>query len=153
MRKADSHLDFDLTLAVQESSENPVYYVQYAHARICSILRHGEEQGIKMVDIAPDTSLLKEDEALEVIKLLSDYPEIIQGAAAALEPHRILNHMYTLAGAFHRYYKNNKVIDPDNPSLTQARLALIYAVRTVVSNGLHILGINAPEKMFKEPEE
>ncbi len=147
MRRSDSHLDFDLELAKKQSSENPVYYVQYAHARICSIVRMAQERGITLPryeDI--DLSVLNEPEEKTLIKLLVRYPETIYGAAKSLEPHRITFYLNELAGIFHSYYNKNKVISENN-RLTAARLFLIGAIRIVLQNALNILGVSAPEKM------
>jgi len=148
MRRSDSHLDFDLELAKKQSNENPVYYVQYAHARICSIIRMAQqEHGIVLPvykDINP--ALLNEPEEMTLIKLMARYPEVIEGAARSLEPHRITFYLNELASVFHSYYNKNKVIS-DNKELTAARLFLIKAISIVLENALKILGVNAPEKM------
>jgi arginyl-tRNA synthetase len=147
MRRSDSHLDFDLELAKKQSSENPVYYVQYAHARICSILRMAQERGIALPVYADcDLSVLNEPEEKTLIKLLVRYPETIYGAAKSLEPHRVTFYLNELAGIFHSYYNKNKVISENN-RLTAARLFLIKAIRIVLQNALKILGVSAPEKM------
>ena len=148
MRRSDSHLDFDLEIAKKQSNENPVYYVQYAHARICSIMRMAQqEHGIVLPvykDINP--ALLNEPEEKTLIKLMARYPETIYGAAKSLEPHRITFYLNELASVFHSYYNKNKVIS-DNKELTAARLFLIKAISIVLENALKILGVNAPEKM------
>jgi arginyl-tRNA synthetase len=147
MRRSDSHLDFDLELAKKQSSENPVYYVQYAHARICSIVRMAQERGIALPVYADcDLSVLNEPEEKTLIKLLARYPETIYGAARSLEPHRITFYLNELAGIFHSYYNKNKVIS-ENDQLTAARLFLIKAIRIVLQNALKILGVSAPDKM------
>jgi arginyl-tRNA synthetase len=147
MRRSDSHLDFDLELAKKQSNENPVYYVQYAHARICSIIRMARERGIALpVYTDCDLSVLNEPEEKTLIKLLVRYPETIYGAAKSLEPHRITFYLNELAGIFHSYYNKNKVIS-ENDILTAARLFLITAIRIVLQNALKILGVSAPEKM------
>jgi arginyl-tRNA synthetase len=148
MRRSDSHLDFDLEIAKKQSNENPVYYVQYAHARICSIIRMAQqEHGIVLPvykDINP--ALLNEPEEMTLIKLMARYPETIHGAAKSLEPHRITFYLNELASVFHSYYNKNKVIS-DNKELTAARLFLIKAISIILENALKILGVNAPEKM------
>ncbi len=148
MRRSDSHLDFDLEIAKKQSNENPVYYVQYAHARICSIIRMAlQEHGIvppAYKNINP--ALLNEPEEMTLIKLMARYPEVIEGAAKSLEPHRITFYLNELASVFHSYYNKNKVIS-DNKELTAARLFLIKAISIVLENALKILGVNAPEKM------
>jgi len=147
MRRSDSHLDFDLELAKKQSSENPVYYVQYAHARICSILKMAQDRGIVLPVYADiDPALLKEQEEKKLIKMLVRYPEIIYGAAKSLEPHRVTFYLNELAGIFHSYYNKNKVISEDR-NLTAARLFLVKATRIVLQNALKILGVSAPEKM------
>jgi arginyl-tRNA synthetase len=147
MRRSDSHLDFDLEVAKKQSNENPVYYVQYAHARICSILKMAQERGITLpvyTDIDP--TLLREPEELSLIKMMARYPEMIEGAAKSLEPHRITFYLNELAGVFHSYYNKNKVIS-DDMKLTASRLYLMKTICIVLRNALKILGVNAPEKM------
>jgi arginyl-tRNA synthetase len=147
MRRSDSHLDFDLEVAKKQSNENPVFYVQYAHARICSIIRTAMERGMALpVYENIDPSLLVEPEERTLIKMLARYPEMLEGAARTLEIHRITFYLNELAGAFHSYYNRNKVVT-DNAPLSAARLVLIDAVRVVLANALKILGVNAPEKM------
>lgn len=147
MRRSDSQLDFDLELAKKQSNENPVYYVQYAHARICSILRMATERGIALADVnGIHVSLLNEPEELVLMKMMARYPEMLEGAAKALEPHRVTFYLNDLAGAFHSYYNKNKVMT-DNAALTDARLVFVSAIRVVFANGLKLLGVGAPEKM------
>jgi arginyl-tRNA synthetase len=147
MRRSDSHLDFDLELAKKQSNENPVFYVQYAHARICSILKMAQERGLALPDYADiDPALLSEPEEKTLIKMLVRYPEIIYGASISLEPHRITFYLNELAGIFHSYYNKNKVISENQP-LTAARLFLTKAIRIVLQNALRILGVSAPDKM------
>ncbi len=148
MRRSDSHLDFDLEIAKKQSNENPVFYVQYAHARICSIIRMAQqEHGIDLPfyeGINP--ALLNQPEEMTLIKLMARYPEMIEGAAKSLEPHRVTFYLNDLASVFHGYYNKNKVVS-DNKELTAARLFLIKAISIVLGNALKILGVNAPEKM------
>lgn len=147
MRRSDSHLDFDLEVAKKQSNENPVYYVQYAHARICSILKMAEERGIALPDYKDfDPSLLKEPEEINLMKMMANYPETISGAARTLEPHRITFYLNELAGIFHSYYNKNKVIS-DNRELSAARLYMLGSILVVLRNALKILGVDAPEKM------
>jgi arginyl-tRNA synthetase len=147
MRRSDSHLDFDLELAKRQSSENPVYYVQYAHARICSILNMARERGISLPSYADiETALLNEPDEKVLIKLMARFPEIIEGAVKTLEPHRITFYLNELAGVFHGYYNKNKVIS-ENDMLTAARLLLVKTIGIVLRNALKILGVSAPEKM------
>ena len=146
-RRHDSPLEFDLAVANRQSSENPVYYVQYAHARIRSIDRQVGEQGIavppfEQADLSPLTA--PEEQAL--IKRLLQYPEVVRGAAQALEPHRVAYWLSELAAAFHPYYKNHRVIQDDR-RLMLARLALCATVGRVIRNGLELLGVSAPESM------
>jgi len=146
MRRCDSHLVFDLELAKKKGEENPVYYIQYAHARIHSILRKAAEQGLTPDPDGADLMLLSRGDDLEMVKLLGGFPDTILGAAADLEPHRIAFYLLDLATAFHRFYNKNKVIS-DDYALTRARLILIDAIRQVIANGLALMGISAPETM------
>jgi arginyl-tRNA synthetase len=147
MRRSDSHLDFDLELAKRQSNENPVYYVQYAHARICSILRMAAERGIAVPGFGRmDSTRLKLPEEADLIKAITRFPEVVEGAAATLEPHRLTFYLNDLASLFHSYYNRNKVVSDDD-ALTGARLFLVRSVRTVLKNALKMLGVSAPEKM------
>jgi arginyl-tRNA synthetase len=146
-RRHDSPLEFDLAVATRQSSDNPVYYVQYAHARIRSIARQMAEQGIDVPAWdAIDLGALTEPEEQALIKRLLDYPELVRGAARAREPHRIAFWLQELAGAFHPYYKTHRVIQDDR-RLMLARFALCTAVGQVIANGLELLGVSAPETM------
>jgi arginyl-tRNA synthetase len=152
MRRHDSPLDFDLAVATRQSAENPVYYVQYAHARIRSIWRQVGEQSIAVppwasVSLAP----LRLPEELAIMKRLVEYPNLVAGAARALEPHRIAYWLHELAALFHPYYKAHRVIQPDRDVML-ARLALCTAVGEVLRNGLGLLGVSAPEAMTRGPE-
>ncbi|GIN86469.1 arginine--tRNA ligase [Heyndrickxia sporothermodurans] len=146
MRSADTHLDFDLDLAVSQSNENPVYYAQYAHARICSILRQGEEQGFTVENDA-SFSFIKAEKEIEVLKKIGDFPAVIAEAAEKRIPHRITNYINDLASTFHSFYNAEKVLDKENIQLTKARLALIKAVQITLRNALALIGVSAPEKM------
>jgi arginyl-tRNA synthetase len=147
MRSADSHLDFDLDLAKSQSQENPVYYVQYAHARICSILRQAQEGKIQLKTADKvDYRLLTEEVELDLIRKIVELPEIIAGAAKALEPHRLTKYAHELAGSFHSFYTQCRVLN-DDKELEQARLALVNAVRITLRNVLYLIGIKAPERM------
>jgi len=147
MRRSNSHLDFDLELAKKESNENPVYYVQYAHARISSILRTAAERGHRVPRYDEvDLSLLTEQEEYDIIKLIDRFPELIEGSAQALEPHRIPFYINDLAALFHSYYNKHRVVS-DDADLTRARLFLIKSLRTVFGNALRLLGVSAPERM------
>jgi arginyl-tRNA synthetase len=144
-RHMNSHLNFDLTLAKSESDDNPVYYLQYAHARICSIIRLSEEKGITLSS-SPPLSLLTEEDELNLIKYLLEFPQIIKDSALSFEPHRLVNHLLEIASRFHRFYTTCRVISNDN-QLTQARLSLCACTRIVLANGCRLLGINAPQQM------
>lgn len=147
MRRSDSHLDFDLELAKKQSNENPVYYVQYAHARICSILRFAEEQGYAIPAYGEvDLNLLNLPEEIQLIKVITRFPELIEGATLALEPHRLTFYLNDLAAIFHSYYNKHKVIS-DDEKLSLARIFLVTSIRTVVKNALRLLGVSAPERM------
>ena len=146
-RRHDSPLEFDLAVATRQSNENPVYYVQYAHARIRSIFRQAAEQGIAVPNLTDvDTSPLVEPAELALIKLLLQFPELVNGAARALEPHRVAYWLQQLAAEFHPWYKTHRVIQ-DDARLMRARMALCAAVDTVIRNGLELLGVSAPESM------
>ncbi|OXT15696.1 arginine--tRNA ligase [Bacillus infantis] len=146
MRSADTHMDFDLDLAVSQSNDNPVYYAQYAHARISSILRQGEEQGMALSADA-DFSLISAEKEIDLLKKLGEFPQAVAEAAEKRMPHRITNYIFELASAFHSFYNAEKVLDSDNPEKTKARLGLIKAVQTALRNALKLIGVSAPEKM------
>ena len=147
MRRSDSHLDFDLELAKKQSNENPVYYVQYAHARICSILRLAAERGYHLPRYSEiDATCLTMPDDIDLIKIVSSFPELVEDAAVALEPHRLTFYANDLASQFHSYYNKNKVIT-ENQVQSKTRLFLIRAVQVVLTNVLHLLGVSAPEKM------
>lgn len=146
MRSSDTHLDFDLDLAVSESNENPVYYAQYAHARISSILRQGEEQGVT-VDTSADLSGIDSEKEIDLLKKLGEFPQAVTEAAVKRVPHRITNYIFELASTFHSFYNAEKVLDSDNPERTKARLALVRAVQITMKNALSLIGVSAPEKM------
>jgi len=145
MRGADSGLDFDLELAKKQSLENPVYYVQYAHARICSIFRERKKEGYEKVSLTEGTGEEKK-ESIEIIKRLSRYPEIVKNCAARYEPHHLTGYLQDLAKCFHHYYDKYRILSGDRKA-TEFRLKLVGAIRLVISNGLGILGISAPQKM------
>ena len=147
MRKPDSQLEFDLDLATRESQENPVYYVQYGHARLCSILGQAVEKAVPPLKFAEvDSELLVEAEEITLLKAISTFPALIESAAQELAPHRVIFYLMELAGHFHSYYNKHKVITEDK-ELTRSRLCLVEALRIVFRNGLTILGLSAPEKM------
>lgn len=149
MRSSGTHLEFDLNLAKDQSEKNPVYYVQYAHARIASILRFAESQGM---DIAPaafakaDSSLLTGDSEVALAKVLLQFPEVVEGCATTFELHRLPTYLHDLSTAFHKFYHDYRVVVEDK-ALSHARLMLCHCARTVLSNGLGILGVSAPEQM------
>jgi arginyl-tRNA synthetase len=147
MRSPDSHLDFDLDLAKARTNENPVYYIQYAHARICSIFRQLAEHNGKAPDPGNvDLSLLKEEAEILLIRKLADFPEEVAASARDLAPHRMARYLHEVAGLLHSFYNAYRVIS-DDPGLTDARLVLVDATRMVVRNGLRLLGLSAPERM------
>lgn len=147
MRSADSHLDFDLDLARAQSNENPVYYIQYAHARICSIFRQLDETGKKLPSPGPDDlNLLREEAELVLARRLADFPEEVLMAVKDLAPHRLTRYLHEVAGLLHSFYNSHRVISPDE-RLSCARLMLVKATRIVLRNGMRLLGIQAPERM------
>ncbi len=146
-RKSDSHLDFDIDVVTASSAENPVYYVQYAHARINSIMANARDKGIDIEGLMrSDLSPLHLAEELKMIKKLLSYPMVLEGAARAYEPHRITFFLHELAAMFHHYYHKHKVIG-DDAATTRARLALCEAIRVVLNDALTLLGVSAPERM------
>ena len=147
MRRSDSPLDFDLDLAKQQSNDNPVFYVQYAHARVCSINRNASEAGVERP--APGAAALDrldDGDELALVKLLARYPEMLEAAALVYEPHRVVYYLQELAMQFHSYYNRSRVLDSD-PAVSGARLYLVNAVRQVLQNALTLLGVAAPERM------
>lgn len=145
MRSMDAHLNFDIALAQKESDENPVYYLQYAHARMNNILVHSKEKGVESF-LDADLSLLTEDEIIEVLNIISEYSEAMEVALKALDPIHIVNYLQKLAAAFHRFYARHRVVT-DDLAMTKARLKFVYAVKIVLANLLGVLGIHAPESM------
>jgi arginyl-tRNA synthetase len=157
-RKADAPLDFDFQAVTEQSKDNPVFYVQYAHARTASVLRQATEQ---MPDLALDTSalstadfqLLVDEGERGMTRLMADWPRVLDSAARAREPHRIAFYLYDLASAFHGHWNRGKdlphlrYIRPEEPALTRARLGLVCAVAAVLRSGLDLLGVEAPEEM------
>jgi arginyl-tRNA synthetase len=143
-RKADQHLDFDLDLAKSQSNDNPVYYIQYAHARVCSVMEQwgGDPSQLVNASLAP----LVEEQELQLLQKLLDYPEQIEAAARDLAPHQMAFFLKELAALFHSYYNSTRLLVDDAPTKL-ARLALAAAVREVLRNGLHVLGVSAPQKM------
>tara|TARA_B100001750_G_C15088087_1_gene389302 strand:- start:151 stop:579 length:429 start_codon:yes stop_codon:yes gene_type:complete len=141
----NSHLNFDLDIAKEESDINPVFYIQYAHARCCSILRRFEGD-INSIDINVLNSLTDDIES-QIIRKLIVFPELISKCVDTLEPQNIANFLTELSSVFHSYYAKVKVIDSDSDETTHARIYLINAIRIVIRNGLNILGISSPDKM------
>jgi arginyl-tRNA synthetase len=155
LRKADSHLDFDLDLAKKESAENPVFYVQYAHARIASIFEQARQKGVAvsgsdLPQIEIERLVLREE--LDLIRELVGFSEAVENSAAGLEPHYLVSYLLGLAGEFHRYYNRFRVISEDD-SLTRARLLLVQQVQQALGSGLRLLGIAAPLKMTSREEQ
>ena len=145
MRSMNTHLDFDLNLAKDQSDKNPVFYLQYAYARICNIIRHGEGQNYKFSDDF-DATLLNQSSEIKLLKLMSNFPTMMETALDTLEPQIIANYLQELASSFHKFYGNCKVIT-ENKNISQARLGLINGTKIILATGLSILGISAPEKM------
>ena len=154
-RKHDSHLDFDLDLAKRQAPENPVFYVQYAHARLASVFREADKAGL----VLPAETLAGNPQAVDLTRLSAEeielakraigLPEVVAGAVESLEPHRIPFYLLDLAGEFHRYYNKaaNRIINPDDPGLSQARLFLAQVMRDTIAGGLELLGVSAPDRM------
>lgn len=147
MRRSNSHLDFDLEVAKRQSNENPVYYVQYAHARIASVMRTALERGFDIPSYDEvDLTLLTLEEERELVKTIDQFPDVIEGSARSLEPHRIPFYSNDLASAFHSYYNRNRIIG-DNVDLSRARIFLVKNIGVVLGNALRLLGVTAPERM------
>ena len=148
MRKNEQHLDFDLELAKSESNDNPVYYIQYAHARICSVFRQMNEKGYTFFQSKKlsDLSTLTEDHEIKLLRSLAKYPDLIENAAVAFEPHQLAYYLKDLANDFHTYYNVNQILVEDD-LIRNARLSLVDATRQVIRNGLLQLGVSSPEKM------
>jgi len=148
MRSTSAHLDFDLDLAKRQNDENPAFYVQYAHARIASILRYAAERGLSPAD---DPVRLEAPEEIALARKLATFPEVVRGAAAAREPHRIPTFLMDVAATFHRFYHACRVVSDDSKR-SRERLALSAAARTVLRNGLGLMGVGAPERMERAAE-
>jgi len=147
MRSASSHLNFDLDLAKRQTEENPVFYLQYAHARISSIFRRAEERGLTSDADSADLTLLNEEFTVALINKALEFPEVIDHCRRSLEVHHLPSYLFDLATALHKFYTEHKVIDLEHPELSKARLALLEAVQIVLRNGLDVLGISAPDQM------
>ena len=148
MRSHDQHLDFDLDLAKSRSNENPVYYIQYAHARICSVFRNledmDERHNVEIGNVALD--LLTEDHEMQLMRDISRFPETIDSAARLRSPHLLAHYLHALATDLHSYYNAHQFLVKDE-NLRNARLNLVLATQTVLRNGLALLGVSAPEEM------
>ena len=150
MRGANTHLDFDIELAKERSDKNPVYYLQYAHARTCGILRNAEEHLKDAVSPSNDIdliNLLVNQDEIRLMKVLNRFPEEVANSAASFEPHKIINYLNELAESFHRFYHNNRIVDPEKIDLSLARILLCKATKQVFKNGFEIIGVSAPERM------
>ncbi|SFM17393.1 arginyl-tRNA synthetase [Gracilibacillus orientalis] len=145
MRSADSHLDFDMDLAKSQSNDNPVYYVQYAHARICTMLKQADEKGIDYTDY--NASILQSEKAEDLLKKLGEFTQVVADAAENRTPHRITQYIFDLAANLHSFYNAEKVINEDDLDATKARLALMQAVRITLANGMKLIGVQAPTSM------
>ena len=145
MRSMNSHLNFDLDLAADQSEKNPVYYLQYAHARICNIIKNGAEKHLAVTGEF-DCALLSDDAEISLIKVLTKFPEVMATALENMEPQGIANYLHHMSAEFHKFYASCRVITDDH-DLSTARLNLITAVKIVLGNGLGILGVSAPERM------
>ncbi len=148
MRKCEQHMDFDLDLARSQSNDNPVYYVQYAHARVCSVLRQAADKGLHVEPTAAteNLQLLSQEHESTLMKQLSRYPEVVESAAMNEEPHQLTHYLRELANDFHSYYNKSQFL-VDDAQLRDARIKLILAVREVLRNGLNLIGVSAPEQM------
>jgi arginyl-tRNA synthetase len=152
MRKSDSHLDFDLDLAKQQSSDNPVFYVQYAHARIASIFEQAHKSGVALGTPATiQVERLTLPEELELVRQMIQFNDILEESVRELEPHRMVFYLLELAGEFHRYYNRHRVVS-DDLDLSRARLLLLENIQKTVRRGLDILGVAAPLKMAARAE-
>jgi arginyl-tRNA synthetase len=148
MRSANTHLEFDIELAKEQSDKNPVFYLQYAHARICGILRNAVEALPDYKNVLKiNYELLKTHEEISLMKILSIFPEVVLSSASALEPHKIITYLNEVAENYHKFYHNNRVINLEDKDTSYARLKLCEASKTVLKNGFEIIGISAPERM------
>ena len=150
MRGASSHLDFDLDVAKRQNDENPAFYVQYAHARIASVLRKGAEAGLAPATGMPDP--LADPAEVSLVRQLATWPEVVRGAAAAREPHRVPVYLVETAAEFHRFYQACRVVSPEDPAQSRHRLRLCAATAQVLKNGLAIAGVSAPERLERVAE-
>jgi arginyl-tRNA synthetase len=147
MRRLSTHFDFDMSLAVKKSEENPVFYVQYAHARTCSLVKHARERGFSEEEIASASpGLLVEPEEFEVLKAIAEFPSALLYAARFVEPHRITIYLENLAASFHQFYQKHRIVTEDR-ELSLSRLLLTIGMRNIIKVALDILGVSAPERM------
>ncbi|HLQ70832.1 MAG TPA: arginine--tRNA ligase, partial [Bacillota bacterium] len=146
MRSNESQLDFDMDLAKSESNDNPVYYVQYAHARICTMLALAESRGYD-INHSFDPGQLTTEKEVDLLKKIAAFPQVVADAAERHAPHRITQYVFDVASVLHSFYNAEKVLNKDDLTLTHARIALMKAVRVTIANGLKLLGVNAPDKM------
>lgn len=141
-RAADTHMDFDLDLAMKQTNENPVYYAQYAHARMCSIIKNSDR-----FEKTEDYSLITSSKEIDLLKQINEFPSVIADAAASRQPHKMCNYIAKLAQYFHSFYAESKVLDDENPILSAQRIALVEATAITLKNALNCIGVSAPEKM------
>ncbi|MFN6991356.1 MAG: arginine--tRNA ligase, partial [Fervidobacterium sp.] len=146
MVDVNTHLNFDLELAKTQTNENPVYYVQYAHARISSLFENAKSKGIEF-NLLENIELLDNHSEMKIIKLISSFDDVLERVKDKLSPHYLTNYLEELATAFHKYYAEYKIVDPENVELTNARLNLALGVKIILSESLKLLGVRAPEKM------
>lgn len=146
MRSLDTQLEFDMDLAVSKSNENPVFYAQYAHARVCSMLRQGEEL-VLSYNLDTDLSPIDSEKEYELLKAIGDFPAVVADAAAKRTPHKVANYVHDLASALHSFYNAERVLDADAPEKSKARLALMKSTQITLQSALALLGVSAPEKM------
>ena len=141
-RAGDTQMDFDLDMATKKSNENPVYYAQYAHARMCSILASAED-----ITLAESYELITHPKELDLLKHINEFPGVVADAARTRMPHKMCNYIAKLAAYFHSFYGDCKVIDRDNMEMSAQRLALVKAAEITMKNALNSIGVSAPEKM------
>lgn len=147
MRKSDAHLDFDLEIAKQQSMDNPVYYIQYAHARIASIQRQFEDAGLVLSVASVNWACLVEKEELKLLKLLTHFKDSVECAVMNNDPHQVVSYLQELASAFHGFYRQCRIVGAEEAEQTLARMALANAAQQVIQNGMRLLGVSCPEKM------
>jgi arginyl-tRNA synthetase len=146
MRSANTHLDFDIEVAQKQTDENPVYYVQYAHARICSLLKKAAEKGFAPAADLKSLKELGEPEEMALLKEILEYPQWVEESGRSYEPHRIVAYLQNLAAQFHVFYAKHRILD-STPALGNARLSLAMGVKNVIRNALGLLGVSSPEAM------